>query len=117
MSEIKRTEKSEEWADSHIVEAGDFVFIGYCMRYEGESIERQIHGAFDVLAERLESVGLTLASVVQMDCLFKDIADLMSLGDVIKARFGGEYLARKAFETNFIRDGILFQVDATAFRG
>lgn len=55
---------------SHIVEAGHFVFISYCMRNEGQAIEHQINGAFDVLHERLDTLGLTLDSVVKMDCLY-----------------------------------------------
>jgi enamine deaminase RidA (YjgF/YER057c/UK114 family) len=117
MKEIKRTEINDEWADSHIVEAGDFVFISYCMRNEGQAIEQQINGAFDVLHERLETIGLTLDSVVKMDCLFKDIMDLLYLGEIIKERFHGKYPARKAFETRFIREGIRFQIDAIAFKG
>ena len=117
MNEIKRIEISDEWAHSGVVEAGDFVFISYCMGNEGQPIEQQMHGAFDVLSERLETVGLTLTSVVKMDCLFKDIADLSYLGGIIKQRFGGNYPSRKAFETKFVREGIHFQVDAVAFRG
>ncbi|GHU88038.1 enamine deaminase RidA [Clostridia bacterium] len=117
MTGIKRTEVSDEWAHSGIVEAGGFVFISYCMGNEGQSIENQINGAFDVLSERLETVGLTLESVVKMDCLFRDIGDLLFLGDVIKERFAGKYPSRKAFETGFIREGIDFQLDAIAFRG
>ena len=117
MSTITRTEINEEWAHAGVVEAGGFVFISYCMKNEGESIESQINGAFDVLKERLESVGLSLESVVKMDCLFKDISDLSFLGEIIKKRFAGKYPARKAFETKFIREGIYFQIDAIAFRG
>jgi len=117
MKEIIRTEISEEWAHSGVVEAGEYVFVSYCMANEGQSIEHQINGAFDVLKERLGTVGLTLESVVKMDCLFKDIGDLSYLGDIIKERFDGKYPARKAFETKFIRDGIRFQVDAIAYRG
>lgn len=117
MNTIKRTEISDEWAHSGIVEAGDYVFISYCMGNEGQSIENQINGAFDVLNERLEKIGLTLESVVKMDCLFKNIMDLPFLGDIIKKRFGGKYPARKAFETKFIREGINFQIDAIAFKG
>ncbi|HML67248.1 MAG TPA: RidA family protein [Clostridia bacterium] len=117
MREIRRTEISDEWAHSGIVEAGDYIFISYCIGNEGQPIENQIHGAFDVLSERLETVGLTLASVVKMDCLFKDIAGLSYLGEIIKQRFGGTYPSRKAFETKFVREGIHFQVDAIAFRG
>lgn len=117
MKEIKRIEINDEWADSHIVEAGDFAFISYCMRNEGQAIKHQINGAFDVLNERLETIGLTLDSVVKMDCLFKDIMDLVYLGEIIKERFHGKYPARKAFETTFIREGIRFQIDAIAFKG
>jgi enamine deaminase RidA (YjgF/YER057c/UK114 family) len=115
--EIKRTELSEEWAHSGVVEAGGYVFISYCMGNEGQSIENQINGAFDLLEKRLESIGLNLESVVKMDCLFKDIMDVHLLGKIIKDRFNEKYPARKAFETKFLREGILFQIDAIAFRG
>jgi len=117
MSDIIRYEVDENWAHSGIVEAGDYAYISYCMGNEGQSIEHQIHGAFDVLSERLSIIGLTLESVVKMDCLFKDIMDLSYLGDIIKDRFSGKYPARKAFETKFIREGIDFQIDAVAFKG
>lgn len=116
MNGIVRAEVSEEWAHSGVVVAGDFVFVSYCMGNEGQSAEKQIAGAFDVLENRLASVGLGLGSVVKMDCLFKDIMDIGHLGDVIKRRFPGEYPSRKAFETKFLREGIMFQVDAIAFR-
>ena len=116
MKEIVRTEIDEMWAHSAIVEAGDYVYISYCMKNEGQSIENQINGAFDILSDRLETIGLKLESVVQMDCLFRDINDLLFLGEIIKERFQGKYPARKAYETKFIRDGIAFQVDAIAFR-
>ena len=116
MKEIVRTEIDEMWAHSAIVEAGDYVYISYCMENEGQSIENQINGAFDILSDRLETIGLTLESVVQMDCLFRNINDLSFLGEIIKERFNRKYPARKAYETKFIRDGIAFQVDAIAFR-
>ena len=113
--EIQRLERNEEWAHTGVVKAGNLVFVSYCMKDEGQSIEQQMHGAFDVLGERLACVGLTLSSVVQMDCLFRDIADLTHLAGVIQQRFGDAYPARKAYETKFIREGILFQVDAIAY--
>ena len=116
MNEIIRTEIDEDWAHSGVVEAGGWVYISYCMRYEGKPIDKQINGAFDVLEERLSSIGLTLESVVKMDCLFKDIADIHLLGDIIKERFKGKYPSRKAFETRFLREEILFQIDAIAYR-
>jgi enamine deaminase RidA (YjgF/YER057c/UK114 family) len=117
LKEIKRTDVSDEWAHSGIVEAGNCAFISYCMGNEGQSIENQINGVFDILEKRLKSIDLNLESVVKMDCLFKDIMDIHLLGQIINERFNGKYPARKAFETKFLRDGILFQVDAIAFKG
>lgn len=117
MKEIRRIEIDEIWADSTIIEAGDFIFTSYCMRNEGQSIENQINGAFDVLEERLKKVGLTLESVVQIDCMFKNIMELDALPPIIKERFHDKYPARKAFETKFIREGISFQIDAIVYKG
>ena len=116
MKKINRIEIDDFWADSTIVEAGNYIYTSYCMRNEGQSIENQINGAFDVLEERLKKVGLTLDSVVQIDCLFANIQDLNFLPAVIKQRFNGNYPARKAYETKFIREEILFQIDAVAFK-
>ncbi len=100
MAKINRVEIDEFWADATIVEAGDYIYTNYCMKNEGQPIENQINGAFDILEERLQKIGLTLDSVVQMDCLFANIQDLNFLPAVIKQRFtNGKYLARKAYET------------------
>ncbi|MDO4308707.1 MAG: RidA family protein [Eubacteriales bacterium] len=117
MEEINRIEVDEFWADSTIIKAGDYVFVGYCMGNEGKTIEEQIDGAFVVLQERLAKVGLGLDSVVKMDCLFKDINDLVLLPDIIKKHFNGKYPTRKAFTSDFIREGIRFQIDAIAYKG
>ena len=117
VSGIKRLEVDEFWADSTVIDAGDYVFVGYCMANEGKSIQEQMDGAFDVLEKRLQLAGLMLESVVKMDCLFKDIQDLHYLADVIKKRFAGKYPVRKAFTSDFIREGIRFQIDAIAYKG
>jgi len=117
MQEIKRLEVDEFWADSTIIEAGDYVFVGYCMGNEGQPIAEQMDGAFTTLEKRLAMAGLGLDSVIKMDCLFKDISDLNYLADAIKKRFHGKYPTRKAYTTDFIRDGILFQIDAIAYKG
>ncbi len=114
---INRLETDEFWADSTVIEAGDYVFVGYCMGNEGRPIEAQIDGAFSTLEDRLKMAGLGLESVVKMDCLFKDINDLNCLAAVIKKRFDGKYPTRKAYTTDFIREGILFQIDAIAYKG
>lgn len=106
----------EFWADSTVIEAGGFVFVGYCMKNEGQDIQSQIAGALEVLEQRLAMAGLTLDAVVKMDCLFRNIADLEYLPPVLKEKFRGNYPVRKAFETRFLRDGILFQLDAVALQ-
>ncbi|MDF2542399.1 MAG: Endoribonuclease [Herbinix sp.] len=121
MSEIIRSDVNEEWAHSGIVEAGDFVFVSYCVGNIGQPIEDQINGAFDHLSRRLESIGLTLESVVKMDCLFRDVWNIPVMEKVIKERFHGKYPARKSIQTEFAHrgghDGLLFQLDAIAFKG
>lgn len=117
MSEIRRIETDEFWADSTIIEAGDYIFVGYCMANEGKSVNEQIDGAFTVLETRLAMAGLGLDSVVKMDCLFKDISDLNVLAEIIKKRFKEKYPVRKAFTSDYIREGIKFQVDAIAYKG
>ena len=114
--EIKRSDVSEKWAHSGIVEAGDFVFINYCVDNNGKTIEDKINGAFDHLENRLKSIGLNLESVVKMDCLFSDINDIPVMQEIIKKRFNGKYPARKSFQ-NPGWDTPTFQVDAVAFRG
>jgi 2-iminobutanoate/2-iminopropanoate deaminase len=121
MRDIIRSDINEEWAHSGIVEAGDYVFVSYCVGNIGQSIENQINGAFDHLNQRLESVGLTLESVVQIDCMFRDIWDIPVMEKVIKERFRGKYPARKSIQTEFAHrggeDGLKFQLDAIAFKG
>ena len=121
MRKIKRSDINEEWAHSGIVEAGDFVFINYCVGNFGQSIEKQINGAFDHLSKRLESIGLTLEAVVKMDCLFRDIWNIPVMEKVIRERFNGKYPARKSIQTEFAhkggQEGLLFQLDAIAFKG
>lgn len=120
MSEIIRHEVNEVWAHTGVIEAGDFVFTSYCVGNVGQAIEAQINGAFDHLTERLATVGLTLESVVKMDCLFRDIWDIPIMEKVIKERFKGKYPVRKSIQTEFAHsggpDGLKFQLDAIAYR-
>jgi enamine deaminase RidA (YjgF/YER057c/UK114 family) len=120
MNEIKRSDINEKWAHSGIVEAGDFVFTSYCVGNIGQPIENQINGAFDDLEKRLESIGLKLESVVKIDCLFRDIWNIPIMEKVIKERFNGKYPARKSIQTEFAssggQEGLLFQLDAIAFK-
>lgn len=62
---IKRYDINEEWALSGVIEAGNFVFVGYCVGNIGEPIEKQIVGALKQLEERLKLVDLALADVVR----------------------------------------------------
>ncbi|MCL2388358.1 MAG: RidA family protein [Defluviitaleaceae bacterium] len=121
MRDITRTNISEEMALAGIVEAGGFVFISFCVGNVGQPIEAQINGAFDHLNERLQSIGLTLESVVKIDAMFRDIWNIPVLEKVIKERFHSKYPARKSIQTEFAhiggQNGLLFQLDAIAFKG
>ncbi|MCK9526747.1 MAG: Rid family hydrolase [Limnochordia bacterium] len=121
MGSIRRSDINEEWAHAGIVEAGDFVFVSYCVGNIGQSVESQINGAFDHLIERLKTVGLGLDAVVKMDCLFRDIWDIPVMEKVIKERFDGNYPVRKSIQTEFAhrggQEGLQFQLDAVAFKG
>lgn len=121
MSGIIRHEINEQWAHSGMVEAGDFVFVSYCVGNIGQSIEAQVNGALDHLAKRLETIGLSLDSVVKLDALFRDIWDIPVMEKVFRERFNGQYPARKSIQTEFAHtggpDGLKFQLDATAYRG
>lgn len=121
MSEIIRSDVNEEWAHSGIIQAGEFAYIGYCVGNIGKSIEQQVHGAIDHLEKRLSSIELGLESVVQVDCLFRDIWDIPLMEKVFKERFKGHYSVRKSIQTEFAHrggeEGLQFQLDAVAYRG
>jgi len=118
MSEIIRHDVHDGWAHSGMVEAGDFVFVNYCVGNVGQSIENQINGAFDHLEKRLATIGLALDTVVKIDALFKNIWDIPIMEKVIKERFNGKYPARKSIQTEFAHKSgeLLFQVDAIAYK-
>ena len=83
----------------------------------GQPAENQIIGALDQLSERLNLVGLTLESVVQVDALFRDVYEIPIMEKVFRERFNGKYPVRKSIQTNFADKGIHFQLDAIAYKG
>lgn len=121
MGEIVRRDVNEDWAHAGVVEAGDFAYIGYCVGNIGKSIEQQIHGALDHLESRLNLIGLGLESVVQVDCMFRDIWNIPIMEVVFKERFNGKYPVRKSIQTEFAhrggKEGLQFQLDAVAYKG
>jgi len=124
MSGIKRYNLDEEFADtcaySEIVEAGDFVFLTFCVGNTGQSVEAQVNGALDNLSARLEKVGLTLEAVVKVDVMMKDPWNIPIMEKVFKERFKGTYPARKTIATEFAHkggeNGLLIQIDAIAYK-
>ncbi|MEC5317211.1 Rid family hydrolase [Enterococcus casseliflavus] len=116
---MKRYDINEDWALSGVIEAGNFVFVGYCVGNIGQPIEQQIVGALNHLEERLKLVDLTFANVVQMDVLFKDVFDIPVMEKILKETFHGNFPVRKSIQTAFAHSGevgILFQIDAIAFK-
>ena len=124
MNGIKRQsidkELAEEYAYSEIVEAGDFVFLTFCVGNVRQSVEAEINGALDNMEARLEKVGLTLESVIKVDILMKDPWNIPTMEKVFKERFEGNYPARKTISTEFADRGgeneLQAQIDAIAYR-
>ncbi|BCJ92852.1 hypothetical protein acsn021_04210 [Anaerocolumna cellulosilytica] len=120
MSSIVRTNVNEEYAYSEIVEAGDFVFLSFCVGNVGASIENHVHGALNDMEKRLEKINLSLCNVVKMDVLLKDVWNIPIMEKVFKERFGSVYPARKTIQTEFAHiggpDGLHVQIDAIAYK-
>ena len=121
MGNIKRYEVNEEYAYSGFVEAGDFIFLTFCVGNVGQSVEKQVEGALDEMSDRLEKVGLKLESVVQVNVLLRDVWDIPIMEEVFKRRFNGKYPARKTISTEFAHaggpNGLKVQIDGIAYKG
>lgn len=121
MSDIIRHEVNEENAYSGCVEAGDYIFLSFCVGNVGQSVEMQVEGALDNMSARLEKLGLTLDSVVKVDVLLRDVWDIPVMEEVFRRRFKGNYPARKTISTEFAHrggpNGLKVQIDGIAYRG
>lgn len=120
MSNIIRTNVNEECAYSGIVEAGDFVFLSFCVGNVGASVEAQVHGALDNMEKRLATINLSLQNVVKLDVLLRDAFHIPVMEKVFQERFQGVYPARKTIQTEFAYigepDGLQVQIDAIAYK-
>lgn len=121
MGEVTRYEVNEELAYSGFVEAGDFIFLTFCVGNVGGTVEEQVEGALNHMSERLQKVGLTLDSVVKVDVLLRDVWDIPIMEEVFRRRFKGNYPARKTLSTEFAHvggpNGLKVQIDGVAYRG
>ena len=75
-----------------------------------------IHGEYVFLYPGKNGLPVSIGNRPGVYCLFKNIEDLNILPKVLKERFAGKYPTRKAYTSDFIRDGILFQIDAIAYK-
>jgi len=120
VSNIKRYNVNEKHAWSEMVEAGDFVFLNFCVGNVGQSVEAQVHGALDDMESHLKQIGLTLESVVKVDVLLRDAWNIPIMENVFKERFDGQYPARKTIQTDFAHmggpEGLHVQIDAIAYK-
>jgi 2-iminobutanoate/2-iminopropanoate deaminase len=120
-AEMRRSDVNEEFAYSGIVEAGDFVFLSFCVGKVGQDFEQQVEGALDDMERRLKTLGLGLVTVAKMDIMMRDVWNIPTMEAVFKRRFRGQYPARKTIQTNFAhvggKDGLHVQIDAIAYRG
>jgi 2-iminobutanoate/2-iminopropanoate deaminase len=118
MSELIRSDINQANAYSGIVEAGDFVFLSFCVGNIGAAFEEQVHGAIDDMERRLHTIGLTLDSVVKVDVLLKDVWNIPLMEKVFAKRFIHGYPARKTVSTEFahVGGGLEVQLDAIAYK-
>ena len=118
MMSIVRKDINEECAYSGYVEAGDFVFLSFCVGNVGKTVEEQVHGALDNMETRLKEIHLSLDHVVKLDVLLRDAWNIPVMEKVFKERFNGKYPARKTLQTNFAHvggpNGLEVQIDAIA---
>lgn len=119
MREIIRKDVNEENAYSGYVQAGDFIFLNFCVGNVGGTIEEQVKGALDNMSERLSVADLTLEHVVQVNVLLRDVWDIPVMEEVFKRRFNGNYPARKTIATEFAHqggpNGLKVQIDGIAY--
>ncbi len=120
MKQLVRHELNEENAFSGCIEAGDYVFLSFCVGNVGESVERQVEGALDQMSRRLAKLNLGLESVVKVDVLLRDVWDIPVMEEVFRRRFRGNYPARKTISTEFAHvggpQGLKVQLDGIAYR-
>lgn len=120
MNEIKRHNINQEYAWSEMVEAGDFVFMNFCVGNVGQTFEAQVNGAIDDMEKRLKKINLALDSVVKIDVLLRDSWNIPIMENVLKQRFNGKYPARKTIQTEFAHiggpNGLHIQIDAIAYK-
>ena len=119
IKEIIRKDVNSEYAYSGLVQAGDFIFLTFCVGNVGGSVKEQVEGALDNMSDRLKLVNLTLADVVQVNVLLRDPWDIPVMEEVFKERFKGTYPARKTLSTEFAHkggpNGLKVQIDGIAY--
>jgi 2-iminobutanoate/2-iminopropanoate deaminase len=119
MVEIIRKGINEEYSLSGVVKAGNLVFLSFCVGNVGKSVEEQVGGALDDMERRLKLVGLSLEHVVQVNVLLRDAWNIPIMEKVFKARFKGQYPARKTIQTEFAHkgglEGLQVQIDGIAY--
>ncbi len=117
---IIRKDINEDYAYSGYVEAGDFVFLSFCVGNVGKTVEEQVHGALNNMEDRLKEINLSLDNVVKLDVLLRDAWNIPVMEKVFKERFNGKFPARKTIQTNFAHaggpDGLEVQIDAIAYK-
>lgn len=120
MDQLVRHETNAENAYAGFIEAGDFVFLSFCVGNVGESVERQVEGALDHMSRRLAKLNLGLDAVVKVDVLLRDVWDIPVMEEVFRRRFQGNYPTRKTISTEFAHvggpQGLKVQIDGIAYR-
>lgn len=108
---------------SAAVRAGDFIYVsgfhgGGINRETGElydTIEAQTHQCLKKIRHALEAGGASLADVVKVTVFIHSQADFDKMNRVYSEYFPQDPPARSTVVTQFIRPGMLIQIDCVAF--
>ena len=109
---------------SAAVRAGDFIFVsgfhgGGSNPQTGEkydTIEAQTRQCLEKIKRALEAGGASMADVVKCTVFIHSSADFDKMNEAYKDYFPEDPPARSAVVTQFVRPGMLIQIDCVAYR-
>jgi len=107
---------------SQAVRADKFIFVSGQLpidpatgEFAGDDISSQTRQSLTNIKNILESDGLTMADVVKVTVLLKNIADFAAMNEVYATFFTGECPARAAFEVAALPKAALVEIEAIAY--
>lgn len=82
----------------------------------GDNIETQTRQTLQNIKEILEASGFSMRNVVKVSIFLKNMADFQGMNEVYKTFFTDSPPARTTVQAELPGQGMLVEIDATAFR-